>query len=284
MRAAWILALGIIVVMPAAGAHAGTPAPAPSTTATPSASATGNPGEPTAAPSSATPTPSGAPAAFTVSGRLVVDVNGNGIADSADEAPRVAFLNLVPWSTADRLLTPSADAPSVVPLYSAPDGTFSFERIPAGSYTLEIIWFGGFVTKGASPAVPTLFRAAFGVTDKGEIVVPSPLPRSWPGSTEPLVPDEPVLGRIPDPILVMKIDNPNIDTIPVFDAGPAGPPPVGHVDVSAALQKRQQPEVHLPATGSQSSSDNAGRSYLLLGIAAGVLLSLAALLVRRARA
>jgi hypothetical protein len=134
---------------------------------------------------------------------------------------------------------------------------------------LEIIWFGGFVTKGASPAVPTLFRAAFGVTDKGEIVVPSPLPRSWPGSTEPLVPDEPVLGRIPDPILVMKIDNPNIVTIPVFDAGPAGPPPVGHVDVSAALRKRQQPEVHLPATGSQSSSDNAGRSYLLLGIAAG---------------
>jgi hypothetical protein len=170
-----------------------------------------------------------------------------------------------------------------VPLYSAPDGSFSFEKIPADSYTLEVIWFGGFVTKGASSTAPTLFRAAFRVTDNGEIVAPDPLPKYWPGSLEPFVPDEPVLGRLPDPILVKKIDNPNIVTIPVFDAGPAGPPPVGHVDVAAVLQQRQQPDVHLPATGTPSSSDNSWRTYFALALGGALLFALAARLIRRER-
>jgi len=261
--------------------------PGPATSSPLATTATTTPASATSTPVEATPTlessPAAAPANFTLSGRLVVDTNANGVEDPADEAPLLALLGLMPWSTADLILAPTPVVPPNVLLYSAPDGSFTFENIPADSYTLEIVWFGGFVTKGALSAEPTLWRAAFRVTGQGEIVAPGPLPTYWPGSLVPFVPDEPVLGAIPDPILLKKVTNPNIVTVPVFDAGPAGPPPTGRVDVVAALKRAQQPAAQLPATGGGADSGEGWRTYLLLGVAAAALLSLAALLVRRAR-
>jgi hypothetical protein len=206
------------------------------------------------------------------------------VADATDGAPIITVLNLVPWSTADQIFAPTPVRPPDVILYSAPDGSFSFENIPPDSYTLRIHWAFGFETKGASPAVPAILRAAFRITDKGEIVAPDPLPKVWPGSLEPFVPDEPILGRLPDPVLFKKIDNPNIVPYPVDDAGAAGPPPVGRVDVSAVLRGSRSAPAQLPPTGAASSQDTGWLSYALVAGAAIALLGLAAMLVRRPNA
>jgi len=193
-------------------------------------------------------------------------------------------LNLIPWSTADQILAPTPVVPPVVRLYSAPDGSFAFEKIPPDSYTLELFWAFGFETKGASPAAPHILRAAFRITEKGEIVAPDPLPKVWPGSLEPFVADEPILGRLPDPVLLKKVANPNIVPYPVEDAGAAGPPPVGRVDVSAVLRGSRSAPAQLPPTGAASSQDTGWLSYALVAGAAIALLGLAAMLVRRPNA
>lgn len=287
MRTITILALLAMLAISPATARAATPGPSSSTTATPTPATTPTPAvtpsavatpQATSTPAAATPTPTAAPSpvSFTLSGRLVVDVNSNGGADAADAAPVVAGLNLVPWSTVDRFVD--------VRLFTASDGSFAFEQLPPDSYTLRVFWPFGFTTKGASPAAPGILRAAFTVTDTGEIVPPNPLPKVWPGSLEPFVPDEPILGRIPDPILLNRVENPNIATFPIDDAG-GPPPPVGRVDVSAALRGRGAASVGLPPTGSPSSPDDGWAGYLILaGAAAVAIAGAAALVLRRARA
>jgi hypothetical protein len=259
----------------------------PSPDATQTVTLTATPSLPAAQPTtevepSPTATPTPCSCGFTLSGRLVVDANGNGVADAGDAAPLVVGLNLSSWSTADQILAPTPVRPPEVVLYSAPDGSFVFERIPADSYTLRIYWPFGFESKGAIAAAPHLLRAAFRVTEKGEIVPPDPLPQVWPGSLEPFMPGEPILGMIPNPILLKNVENPNIVLVPVEDAGTAGPPPVGSVDVAAMLGRTGGP-AHLPSTGAASTEADGWRGYLALTAGALVALAIAAALVRRAR-
>jgi hypothetical protein len=251
--------------------------PAATETPTPSPTATMPDAEQSTPPADLPPAP------FQVSGRLVEDLNATSVLDAADAPPKQVFLVLVPWSTADEIITRGASSAGVVYLYSDPDGAFAFINVPPDAYTLEIIWFAGFVTKGASAEAPTLWRAAFRVTESGDIVAPDPLPEHWPGSLVPLNPDEAHIGRPPGSILLNKID-PRASTVPVFAIGPEGPPPVGRVDVGAVLQRRAEGAVQLPSTGVSPARRDSWVRYGMLAGAAVAALAVSALLVRRRRA
>jgi hypothetical protein len=167
------LLLGLSAIWLASSALTGAATPVTAT-----AVATETPEAPAATPAAE---PSPRPAAFTVSGRLVVDENGNGAADDADTAPVLVYLSLLPWSMAHRLVNPdpaSDISGLVVALYSAPDGSFSFDNVPADSYTMRVHWPTGFATKGAVSTAPFWWRAAFRITETGEI---GPRVRGRPG-------------------------------------------------------------------------------------------------------
>jgi len=271
---AMLLIIGACSTMPA---RAETPVSTSSATGTPTSPSTSTPS------STATPKLSAEAPTSSFIGALVEDLDADAAVGAGDAPPRLVFLNLVPWSTADQLLTGSGGA-ITVPLYSAPDGTFIFEKLPPDGYTLEVVWFAGFVTPGASKASPSVLKVAFRVTDSGDVVIPDPLPKFWPGSTVPLDPDEAHLGRLDGPILLNKID-PNIVTVPVFVVGPSGPPPVGRVDVSAVLRRATTGRpVTLPSTGSPAASAGGGwREYGLAAGAATAALALSVGLRRRGR-
>lgn len=251
---------GVALIAIGSGTRAQTPPPADATgTATVTVLVPTPTGTAPAAAETPMLTPPPTQGGFAVKVQLIEDTNQNGIADTADSTPAQTVVSLVAW------VNPTVD----IVLITGNDGTFSFENLPVGDYTLRLYWPGGFAPGLAPDHLPDILRAVFRVTKEGTLETPDPLPLTWPGlpaeSFDP-VNDRTLVGFVPDKILLREKDPGVIAVGPHIDTGATA---VGSIDVAAALQGSAP--IRLPSTG---GGDTGART--VLSVVAGVALSLAA--------
>jgi hypothetical protein len=208
----------------------------------------------------------------TLSVRLIEDINENLRRDDGDAVPAQTVAVLVPW----------ADTTKVIELITAKDGTFAFENIPPGDYSLRLFWPAGFVSAGSSAAIPHLIRAVFRVSADGAFTTPDPLPATWPGlPLEKFDPptDGTIIGQFPAEI-VLKRKDPDVGAVLPGAGDAAFALGVGRIDVGAAL--RGETPALLPDTGSGGQLDG-GASAWAAGGPVVVLSSLAFVIAMRRR-
>lgn len=165
---------------------------------------------------------------------LVEDVNENGLIDAADG---------IPARTASILSLFTDEVAGDIVLYTATDGSLSFENIPSGDYALAIAWNGGFMDPAGSDARSHVLEVVFRVEPDGDVVAPSPLPEFWPAppGTPPrvfdVVADRIVLGRPPSTIL-LGLKDPDLVAFPTDVEFNAIAVATGSVDVDRAFSSR----------------------------------------------
>lgn len=287
----------MLALVPSRSTQAQTPATtlSPSVTATdPPQTATPTPASPTAAPSPGAPTVPGS-----IRSRLVEDTDGDGRVSATDRRTVRTLIALIFWSRVPA--SPVNQGPPVralndsnptsngwfMNMFSGEDGSFAFDNVPPGMYTLQIWWAGGFVN-GATERLPDLYRAIIQIEADGRLTAPAQLPATWPESYGyediNVVRDHIGLGPLPSEIL-LKPAIPGVFAYPISD-NTSRVTDVGTVDVAAALARIERPQlapprVALPPTGSGPAG---GQRRTSLGFAAALAaLALGAALVRHAR-
>lgn len=163
---------GVAVLIPAPDARTNAQAPTTTASPAPTSTATGSPQPATptaAAPTAAAPTAAPSPEVPTVPGsirsRLVEDTDGDGRVSATDRRTvrtliELSFWSRVPASPVDqgppvRALNDSNPTSNgwFMNMFSGEDGSFAFDNVPPGMYTLQVWWAGGFVN-GATERLP----------------------------------------------------------------------------------------------------------------------------------
>lgn len=226
----------------------------PQPTTTPSPSVTPSPA------GTATRAPSGREPTFTISGQLIVDQNGNGIADAGEEEGFTPTLvQLVSWPRLPDAATSPLFAAAVVDLLTDEQGGFSFMEVPPGTYSLYVWWAGGFAA-GATERLPDLHRAIITVSPNGLLARPTAIPATWPESfgaeTIDVQRDNVSVGFIPQPLLL----KPKPEGVVPFPVGTgllieaSGTVNVG--EKFAEFDRNESPSVQLPDTGDGGGQDS----------------------------
>lgn len=198
---------------------------------------------------------------------LIEDLNGDGSRDAGDSPPaRSTLIELIPWSEVDS----NGDPRVVLRLFTSVGGSFEFEDVPQGDYTLLIWWQAGFV-RGGTPDIPDLLQAVFSIDKNGELASPSLTPDSFlgvMGSKQGANRGVGFVGAVPTEVLLKKID-PNIVPFPVSTGDSLTPPVEGGVlNVRQALDQlgSSQPSPTLATTGTGSTDGStSARIWPLFG-------------------